>query len=528
MAIRPNANSFRSLLGALAALCAVTVLAGSLFMILTAGDASAATATASSEHAILPPAPPVQGVITANSVAAPNPSSPSTTAAKAGVGSPGPWALLGYVLLLLFTGVLTATSGSALWWMVRAWRTPESLEESSFGRATTEHRSSFSLIVPARHEEQVLETTLEHLASMNYPKFEVLVVVGHDDPGTAAVAESCARRHPDNFRVLVDHHEVKNKPKALNLALAACTGDVVGVFDAEDIVHPDLLNRINARFDSTGADIVQGGVQLMNVGTNWFSARNVLEYYFYFRSRLHYFAQRRFIPLGGNTIFIRTHLLIEAHGWDEECLAEDCEIGVRLSSDGAVATVAYDPEVVTREETPATYGAFLKQRTRWNQGFLQVLRKGEWRALPGRGQRLLARYTLLMPFLQALTAVAVPVSVVLVIVAKVPETIAMISFVPAILLLVTLSVELAGLSDVCAVYQLKARTRDYLRVAFGTLPFQWTLAVAAVRAVLRELRGNRGWEKTEHVGNHTIQDHVGFDLDLDVDLEAGDRIEVPA
>ena len=72
----------------------------------------------------------------------------------------------------------------------------------------------------------------------------------------------------------------------------------MGVFDAEDIVHPDLLNRINARFVSTGSDIVQGGVQLMNVGTNWFSARNVLEYYFYFRSRLHYFAQRKFMSPG--------------------------------------------------------------------------------------------------------------------------------------------------------------------------------------------------------------------------------------
>ena len=55
----------------------------------------------------------------------------------------------------------------------------------------------------------------------------------------------------------------------------------MGVFDAEDIVHPDLLNRINARSVSTGSDIVQGGVQLMNVGTNWFSARNVLKYDFY-------------------------------------------------------------------------------------------------------------------------------------------------------------------------------------------------------------------------------------------------------
>ena len=214
--------------------------------------------------------------------------------------------------------------------------------------------------------------------------------------------------HPELFRVLVDHHEVKNKPKALNLALAECKGDVVGVFDAEDIVHPDLLNRINARFVSTGSDIVQGGVQLMNVGTNWFSARNVLEYYFYFRSRSLFRPAQVHSP-GWKHDLRPASIAPRSPGLGRGVFAEDCELGVRLSSNGAVATVAYDPEVVTKEETPATFGAFVKQRTRWNQGFLQVLRKGEWRALPGRGQRILARYTLLMPFFQALTAVAVPV-----------------------------------------------------------------------------------------------------------------------
>ena len=50
--------------------------------------------------------------------------------------------------------------------------------------------------------------------------------------------------------------------------------------------------------------------------------------------------------------------------------------------------------MVTREETPDTLVGLLKQRTRWNQGFLQVLRKGDWRRLPDPRQRLLARYTL--------------------------------------------------------------------------------------------------------------------------------------
>ena len=105
-------------------------------------------------------------------------------------------------------------------------------------------------------------------------------------------------------------------------------------------------------FEESGADVVQAGVQLMNVHTNWWSLRNCLEYYFWFRSRLHFHAEKRFIPLGGNTVFTRTELLREVGGWDPNCLAEDCEIGVRLSTRGAVVAVAYDPQAVTREETP--------------------------------------------------------------------------------------------------------------------------------------------------------------------------------
>src|SRR5204863_9923004 len=111
-------------------------------------------------------------------------------------------------------------------------------------------------------------------------------------------------------------------------------------------------------------------------------------------------ADQRFIPLGGNTVFIRNDLLRSVGGWDPVCLAEDCELGVRLSARGAGIVVAYEPSLVTREETPHTLRELARQRTRRNQGFLQTLRKGEWRMLPP-GQRALGCYTLTMPLLQA-------------------------------------------------------------------------------------------------------------------------------
>ena len=418
-----------------------------------------------------------------------------------------------FLLLGLFSIILTVIGGTTLWWMLHAWWTPQSLARTGFRGAAAEPRLSFSLIVPARHEEAVLGATLARLAASDHPAFEILVVVGHDDPATAAVAERAAHRHPGLIRVLVDVNRRKNKPRALNTALPACRGDVVGVFDAEDEVHPQLLRHVDARFTDSGADVVQGGVQLMNLYSSWYSLRNVLEYYFWFRSRLHFHAGQRFIPLGGNTVFVRTDLLRWAGGWNPDCLAEDCELGVRLSSRGARVAVAYDPLLVTREETPATLWALLKQRTRWNQGFLQVLRKGEWRRLPTRRQRLLARYTLAMPFLQAFIGVLIPLSLAATIVAKAPVLAALLTFLPLLPVLGVLAVEVAALGEFCRSYGLRARLRDYLRLVLGALPYHLLLALAAARAVARELRGNRSWEKTAHVGAHRADPAPAADLE---------------
>jgi cellulose synthase/poly-beta-1,6-N-acetylglucosamine synthase-like glycosyltransferase/putative flippase GtrA len=428
-----------------------------------------------------------------------------------------------FLLLGLVSLVLTGIAGTTLWWMLHAWRTPQTLAATGFSGAAANPRRSFSLIVPARHEQAVLGATLSRLAAIDHPAFEVLVVVGDDDPETSAVAQRAARRHPDRIRVVIDTCWPKNKPKALNAAVPACRGDVVGVFDAEDEVHPQLLRHVDARFTETGADVVQGGVQLMNYHSNWYSVRNVLEYYFWFRSRLHFHAAQRFIPLGGNTVFIRTDLLRQAGGWDPDCLAEDCELGVRLSSAGAKVAVAYDPELVTREETPATLGAFLKQRTRWNQGFLQVLRKGEWRRLPTTRQRLLARYTLAMPFLQAFIGLIIPLSFATTLFAKVPVLAALISFVPLVPVLAVLVMEAVALGELCRNYGFRVRLRDYLRLVLGTLPYHALLSLAAVRAVARELRGNRSWEKTAHVGAHRTDPTPAPAVTVDPWAGLGDR-----
>jgi cellulose synthase/poly-beta-1,6-N-acetylglucosamine synthase-like glycosyltransferase len=397
---------------------------------------------------------------------------------------------------------LTVIAATTLWWMLHAWRSPSSLVKTQFSAKPRRAAHSFTLLVPGRHEEEVLGQTLDVLAQQDHPDFEIIAIVGHDDPGTEAVARAAADRHPELIRVIVDDSVPKNKPKALNLALKSARGDVVGVFDAEDEVHPRLLTVVDSKFQETDADVVQGGVQLMNFQSSWWALRNVLEYYFWFRSRLHFHAESRFIPLGGNTVFVTKEWLDWSEGWDANCLAEDCELGVRLSSAKAKVVVAYSPEFATREETPGTLTSLYKQRTRWNQGFLQVLGKGEWKKLPTLKQRLFARYLLAMPFLQAATGILIPFSLLLIFFVKVPTVVALVTFLPLVPTIITLAVEATGLAEFGRVYDKKVRVVDYVKLVLGLLPYQVFLALAAFRSVIRQVRGVNTWEKTEHTGAH--------------------------
>ncbi len=409
-----------------------------------------------------------------------------------------------YVLYAVASLTLGAVAWTSLVWMLDAWRTPRSLEGTRLKAADVEPRHSFSLIVPARHEDRVLEATLTRLVASDHPAFDVVVVVGDDDPETRRVAKRVARRSPGMIKIVTDRNASKNKPKALNSALRRCTGDIVGVFDAEDVVHPALLRRIDQCFQRTGADVVQSGVQLMNFSSSWLAVRSALEYYFWFRSRLHFHARQGFIPLGGNTVFARTELIRQAGGWDPDCLAEDCELGVRLSTLDAHTVVVYEPALVTREESPATLRAFVRQRTRWNQGYLQTLAKGYWRSLPTR-RRLLGMYTLAMPYLMALMWLLFPVAIATTLLLKAPIPVTLLTFLPLLPTLSILAVEVTGLGEFARAYEARASLRDYVRLVLGLVPYQMVLAFAALRAGIREALGSRGWEKTAHFGLHFAQ-----------------------
>ncbi|MDQ3910307.1 MAG: glycosyltransferase [Actinomycetota bacterium] len=410
-----------------------------------------------------------------------------------------------YALILLLSLILTAQAIFTVGFMLYAWARPERLEETSSPDTYLPPSLGFSAILPARHEEGVIGHTMHRVWEADYPKelLEIVVVCQKRDVETIAEAERAAAEIGDpNVRVVTFEGGPINKPHGLNVALGETTKEVVTIFDAEDDVHPEILNVVNTIMQGTGASIVQAGVQLMNFQSSWYSVQNVLEYFFWFKSRLHLHARVGMIPLGGNTVFMRRSLIEIVGGWDEKCLTEDADIGIRLSVLGEKIAVTYDAEHATREETPSSVASFIKQRTRWSQGFLQILRKGVWRHLPMRRQRLLACYTLAYPFFHAATGMLWVPAIVAMVTLKVPVALAMLSLLPLYALGFQFLVSLVGLFDFAKAYNSHIRIRDLVRFVVGFLPYQLLLSVGALRAVYREILGITSWEKTAHTGAH--------------------------
>ena len=413
--------------------------------------------------------------------------------------------ILGLVAISLAMSVQAAHT---VYLMLYSWNQSEAHEATRAPRRFRESSHSFTVLLPARHEEAVIGATIARVLRANYPAhlLEVLVVCDIRDIGTIEAAQAAIQALSTEAlgaaRVITFNDGPINKPHSLNKGLGVARHQVITIFDAEDEIHPEIFNLVNTVMLDEGVRVVQGGLQLMNYNSTWFAAHNVLEYYFWFKSRLQAYVKTGMTPLGGNTIFFSTDLVRSLGGWDERNLTEDADIGIRLCAQGERVRVIYDDAYVTKEETPPTLGSFIRQRTRWNQGFLQTLRKGSWRSVPTLSNRFRALYILAFPFVQAILALYMPLSLLMIVTVKLPVLVTLILFLPSYFLAAHWLLGVVGLYLFAHAHQVKLPRYSALLLLVTFFPYLWVLSYAALRAIWRESRSMNNWEKTDHLGAH--------------------------
>jgi cellulose synthase/poly-beta-1,6-N-acetylglucosamine synthase-like glycosyltransferase len=417
-------------------------------------------------------------------------------------------------LLLGITLFNLVIAGTEACWRLYAWRTPDAAEDFTWPPPVPagSEQLGFDLIVPLRDEAAVIGDTLRGLLRQQHGWFRIFVSLCDDDlPTIGAVQQVIDELNAeDRIYMVVGHYTKPGKALQLNQALRYCTSDVVGVIDAEDDVAEDLLAHVEALFHKSGADVVQGGVQLMNLGDSpakWFQVHNVLEYFFWFTSRMAFHSKTGFVPLGGNTVFIRREMLEAAGGWPLS-VTEDCALGVKLSAEhGAKVATAYSPRLATREECPPSVfnkaaGSLFWQRDRWIRGFFAEFWGGRWLRIPTLRRKVFAGYLLATPVLQAISFVLLPIAIIVGVLIKTPIGLAIAMFSPFLPIGVTLLSQLFGLSEFGRAYDTKPSFWHYASILCLTPLYQLVLSAAAIVALYKFLKGDNTWYKTGRAASH--------------------------
>jgi cellulose synthase/poly-beta-1,6-N-acetylglucosamine synthase-like glycosyltransferase len=239
-----------------------------------------------------------------------------------------------------------------------------------------------SLHVPAYNEPpEVLRNTLDSLARLDYPNYEVLVV-DNNTPGEENWLQirNMVQRLGPKFRFVHLDHWPGYKSGALNFALAntAPEAEIISSIDADYIVEPNFLRELVPAFANPRIGFVQAPQDYRYEPRDPFSNSTYFGYRYFFEVSMPVRNEHNAIIFCGTMGLIRKSALQEIGGWDEWCITEDAEASLRILKRG------YDSLYIKRRFgrglMPYTFEGLKKQRFRWCFGGIQILRK-HWSAL---------------------------------------------------------------------------------------------------------------------------------------------------
>jgi cellulose synthase/poly-beta-1,6-N-acetylglucosamine synthase-like glycosyltransferase len=229
-----------------------------------------------------------------------------------------------------------------------------------------------SLIVPTKNEETVIRRCLDGILNIDYPKdkMQIIVVDGKSDDNTLKICSEFSEKYPENIKI-ISEKTANGKPAALNLALPYINGELVGVFDADSLPEKDVLSKVAFYFKDEKLKALQGRTTSLNEKNNALTRVIAMEERAWFQALMSGREKLQlFVPLTGSNQFVRTQVLKEFGGWDENSLTEDVELALRLVEKNH--HIKYAPDVCSGQETPNNISSLVKQRVRWYRGYMET------------------------------------------------------------------------------------------------------------------------------------------------------------
>ena len=315
-------------------------------------------------------------------------------------------ALLGYVLSLwlIVRVFLWKRHAEKNYWHKRPDVTIEKV------RAIANERNKvlpkFSILIPAKEEQEVIEKTIESFCRLNYPKelYEILVVTEEQElmkyqemsdasSSTPAIVEDALKRLQGEDGLTVKHVMVPYdfdgqlngkcigkkvtgfKGRALNYAVQTVSQDTnwISIYDADSRPNPDVLLFVANMIvqDGTLIKVLEGPAYKMY---NFKSIQTVCKPYGIGDNVIQEWrlpSLFKEVPyLTGSNLYIERRTLEDVKGFNPLSLNECVDFGVKCYLQKGIM-----PEFLpcgTNEQIAPTYKSYFKQQLRWACGLLDV------------------------------------------------------------------------------------------------------------------------------------------------------------
>lgn len=288
--------------------------------------------------------------------------------------------LIGIVLAMGFLGISLVLLAEAHEWAETSWVKRRRRLFTPLNSPPVQHPVRYpkvSIHVPAYNEPpEMVKETLNSLAQLNYPNFEVLVIDNNTkDPAIwQPVSDHCLKLG-DRFRFFHVDPLKGFKAGALNFAAGHTCEDaeIIAVIDSDYQVKSSWLKDLVPYFTKPEVGFVQAPQDYRDGNEKTFKAMCHAEYKGFFHIGMVTRNDRNAIIEHGTMTMIRASVLKEVGGWAEWSITEDAELGLRIFEHGYEAV--YVKDSYGKGLIPDTFTDYKKQRYRWAYGAIQILKR---------------------------------------------------------------------------------------------------------------------------------------------------------
>ena len=230
----------------------------------------------------------------------------------------------------------------------------------------------FSILIPCRNEEKQIKETIQQLLDQDYPTFEILAIDDGSQDQTTAILHELCRKHSQVRALYLKKNQ--GKGAALTLGCLAARGELILCIDADALLDDRALRWMAWHFvhyPRVGA--ITGNPRVLN-RTALLGKIQTGEY-----STIIGLIKRtqrilgKVLTVSGVVAAFRKRALVSVGFWDPNMVTEDIDITWKLEKQ--FWDVRYEPRAICWIRVPETLRGLWKQRLRWAQGGVEVMKK---------------------------------------------------------------------------------------------------------------------------------------------------------